>query len=95
MEFKKCERCGCFFVSNDQICCNCAPKDRFEISELKNYFENNNEENTINNISIATGISIRNLNRYLSSNELSEFSDQFINNLNNSDLNKQNNKVQL
>ena len=20
MEFKKCERCGCFFVSNDDIC---------------------------------------------------------------------------
>ena len=90
MEFKKCERCGCFFVSNDDICCNCAPKDRFEISELKNYFENNSEASSINNISIATGISIKNLNRYLTSNELNEFSDQFSN-----ILNKQDKKVQL
>ena len=95
MEFKKCERCGCFFVSNDEICCNCAPKDRFEISKLKNYFENNNEESSINTISIATGISIKNLNRYLVSNELSDFSVQFTNILNNNNLNKQNKKIQL
>lgn len=90
MDFKKCERCGCFFVSNDNICCNCAPKDKFEISQLKNYFENNQEENSINNISIATGISIKNLNRYFTSNELNKYSNQFIN-----DFNKQDKKIEL
>ena len=33
MEFKKCERCGCFFASNDNVCYNCLTKDRFEMSK--------------------------------------------------------------
>lgn len=90
MEFKKCERCGCFFVSNEEICCNCAPKDRFEISKLKNYFESNEEENSINNISIATGISIKNLNRYLASNELNSIANGL-----NINVNKPNKNIQL
>ena len=65
MEFKKCERCGCFFVSDNAICCNCEPKDTLEILTLKNYLEVNNEENTVENLSINTGISEKNLNRYL------------------------------
>ena len=42
MEFKKCKRCGCFFVSNNDICGKCSPKDEYEITKLKNYFEENN-----------------------------------------------------
>ena len=97
MEFKKCKRCGCFFSSNNEICCNCAPKDKFEISELKNYFENNESQNSINNISIATGISIKNINRYLASNDdLNKFSNQFTNySLKNNSLNNKDSNVQL
>ena len=39
MEFKKCERCGCFFTSTGDTCINCSPKDRLEISKLKNFLE--------------------------------------------------------
>ena len=93
MEFKKCKRCGCFFVSNEEICCNCSPKDKLEISKLENYFENNQEENSINNISLATGISIKNINRYLSSNTLNNFSNQL--NFKNNTLNNKNKNIEL
>jgi hypothetical protein len=70
MDFKKCLRCGCFFVSNDNVCCNCAPKDKFEISKLKNYFDANGNYNSIEELSVNTGITINNLNRFISGENL-------------------------
>lgn len=70
MDFKKCLRCGCFFVSNENICCNCAPKDKFEISKLKNYFDENAKYNSIEELSINTGITINNLNRFINTDNL-------------------------
>ena len=76
MEFKKCERCGCFFLSNSDVCCNCSPKDSFEISKLKNYFEGENYSSSIDCISVQTGISVKNLNRYLGNEEFSKISSK-------------------
>lgn len=76
MEFKKCSRCGCFFMSDDNICENCAPKDRFEMSKLRNYLDNENYSNSINSISINTGITVKNLNRYLENKEFSDLSSK-------------------
>ena len=70
MDFKKCLRCGCFFVSNDNVCCNCAPKDKFEISKLKNYFDANGNYNSIEELSVNTGITINNLSRFISGENL-------------------------
>jgi len=64
MEFKKCARCGCFFVTNGDVCYNCTPKDRLDIAKLKNYFEENTNT-SINCISVNTGISTKNINRHL------------------------------
>ena len=36
MEFKRCPRCGNFFVSNNDICCNCQVKDRADIADNVN-----------------------------------------------------------
>lgn len=72
MEFKKCERCGCFFLSESTVCENCMPKDTFEMSKLRNYFDGENYSSSINSISIDTGISVKNLNRYLENEEFSE-----------------------
>lgn len=74
MEFKKCERCGCFFLSDNCVCANCNPKDSFEMSKLKNYFESDNFSNSINSISVDTGISVKNLNRYLEDKQFSKVS---------------------
>lgn len=69
MDFKKCARCGCFFLSEAEVCPKCLPKDKCEISKLTNYInENNITEYSITNLSVNTGISQKNINRYLDSN---------------------------
>lgn len=64
MEFKKCARCGNFYVTDGDVCTNCVPKDKLDIFKLKNYFEENSGS-SIDTISINTGISTRNVERYL------------------------------
>lgn len=77
MELKKCMRCGCFFASNNDVCCHCETKDKFEISKLKNYFEIKDEyANTVSNLAVDTGISLKNLNRYLQKSEVIEILEQ-------------------
>ncbi len=69
MEFKKCARCGCFFVSDVEVCPKCLPKDRCDISKLTNYINDNNiTASSISNLSVHTGITLKNINRYLNSN---------------------------
>lgn len=68
MEFKKCVRCGSFFVTEGEICQNCLPKDRLDIVKFKDYIESNSDSYSADSISINTGISMRNVNRYLSQN---------------------------
>lgn len=76
MEFKRCERCGTFYLSESNICENCSPKDNFELSKLRNYFEGDIQANSIDSIAIDTGISVKNLNRYLGNEEFSEISNK-------------------
>lgn len=64
MDFKKCARCGCFFVSEDNVCCNCKAKDRFDSIKLQNYLEENSSPTSLEQISIETGISVKNLSRF-------------------------------
>lgn len=74
MEFKKCSRCGCFFVSNNDICSKCSPKDEYEITQLKNYFDENTSASSLEEISNKTGITVKNLDRYMCSDEFKDFS---------------------
>lgn len=67
MNFKKCERCGCFFYTADDVCPKCAPKDIFEMEKLKNYLDGNIKTDSITDISSNTGISVKNINRFLNS----------------------------
>ncbi len=64
MEFKKCNRCGNFYVSDGTVCPKCTPKDNLELATFKNYIEENGYS-SIDTISCATGISEKNLNRFL------------------------------
>ena len=66
MNFNKCKRCGCFFISEGETCPSCSPKDTNEISALNNYFSENNNSISINELSSITGISTKNLSRYIS-----------------------------
>ena len=65
MEFNRCSRCGAFFVAENNICPNCEPKDACEKSNLKNYLENNQMPESLEILSNNTGISTKNLNRFL------------------------------
>ena len=70
MEFKKCERCGSFFVTVGDVCQNCTPKDRLDLQKFNDYLGNNTKTDcTANNISINTGISLKTVNRFLNQSE--------------------------
>ena len=79
MEFKKCERCGCFFSSKDSVCYNCLTKEKFEMSQLKSYIEENNLNNihSLSDLSVQTGIAGKTLNRFLTYEDFSEITGQF------------------
>ena len=79
MEIKKCERCGCFYSSNENVCSNCMPKDKFEIAKLKEYFENSSYAGALNTIAANTGITEKNLNRYLGNQEFTNIISNKIN----------------
>ncbi len=55
---------------------NCSPKDSFEMSKLRNYLESENYSNSIDSISVDTGISVKNLNRYFENKEFSKISSK-------------------
>ncbi len=82
MDFKKCNRCGSFYLSDGHVCPNCNTKDTFELTTFKSYIERNGTENSLNTISQELGISTRNLNRFLSYDELKEYANDFISNKN-------------
>ena len=70
MEFKKCTRCGDFYVTNTIICGNCSNKENLEISKLRNYFEaNDGEVPSVEQLSFQTGITVKNLNRQLNEHD--------------------------
>ncbi len=68
MELNKCTRCGCFYVSSNDVCPACEQKDVAEIDKLKNFLEDS-EFSSIDDISYQTGITVKNLNRFLKLND--------------------------
>jgi len=73
MEFNKCTRCGSFYVSNGNVCPKCSTKDGFEFSTFKNYIAENGFEISLETVSADTGISVRNLNRFLDYSEFKSY----------------------
>lgn len=71
MEFKKCMRCGCFFMSDNDVCCNCQSRDRMDIAKLNSILEESHRFNSIQDLSIVSGVNINNLNRFIANNKIS------------------------
>jgi hypothetical protein len=72
MELKRCARCGKFYASDVEVCQECAKKDSADLSKLKGFFAEGYVGGiTKNQIISSTGISARNLNRYLGYEEFS------------------------
>lgn len=83
MNFNKCNRCGCFFMTDSDVCPNCQPKDQHEMNQLKNFLEENTNKINIDNLSASTGISVKNLNRFLAEEQFAGFAKQIQGNGNN------------
>ena len=79
MEFNKCSRCGSFYISNNNVCPKCQTKDTLEFETFKTYIQKNGLTENLETISGETGITIKNLNRFLN---YSEFNNEFKNNKN-------------
>ena len=80
MQFNRCSRCGCFFMSDNSVCPNFQQKDQYEMNQLKNFLEENTNQINIDNLSAYTGISVRNLNRFLAQEQFADFSSQILQN---------------
>ena len=76
MELNMCKRCGAFFVSGSNVCPNCEIKDNAELYKLKNFLSENECPSSIETLSCDTGISVKNLNRFLEQKDFSEITSQ-------------------
>lgn len=66
MEVVRCSRCGAFYTNGGYVCPKCSDKDNFELSTFKNFVEENGVElESLSQVSKYTGISEKNLNRFL------------------------------
>ena len=79
MEFNRCSRCGSFYVSEGNVCPKCSTKDGFEFSTFQNYIKENGLENSLDTIANDTGISIKNLNRFIEYDEFKNLQSSLIN----------------
>ena len=70
MEFNKCSRCGAFYTTENSVCPNCEPKDMCEQITLRNYLNENAMPDSLEILSANTGISVKNLNRFLNNGEV-------------------------
>lgn len=86
MELKRCVRCGSFFTSEAEVCQRCNKRDNADVLKLKNFLEEAQDDITNKDeLAMYTGISLKNLNRYLN---LEEFSNITFENINNSENKK-------
>ena len=75
MEIKRCVRCGGFFETVNEVCNGCVAKDNKDVGKLKNFLDSYSygaKPLSREEVSFGTGITMKNLNRYLSTQEFSE-----------------------
>lgn len=77
MKFNKCVRCGAFFSSEDNVCPNCKNKDQVDMSTVKNYISQNDMPKSVESLSFESGVSVKNINRFLEMKEFSAIKNSF------------------
>lgn len=71
MNLNKCSRCGCFFASATDVCPKCKSKDENDINQLKNFLgESDGSAISVEDLSLSTGVSLKNVNRFLQNKDL-------------------------
>ena len=83
MELNKCSRCGAFHTNGGDVCPKCAAKDNLELSTFKNYIEQNGLS-SVDTIATETGISQKNVARFLEYQNFENNNPLNIQNLSNS-----------
>lgn len=72
MEIKKCVRCGSLHTTENEVCNECVIKDNAEVIKLKGILNEGFEVGTTRqDLAIKAGITAKNLNRYLQTEEFS------------------------
>lgn len=79
MELNRCSRCGNFYAAEGNVCPKCSTKDGFEFSTFKSYVNENGLENSLNTISNDTGITVKNLNRFMGYQEFQDYQKEIDN----------------
>lgn len=78
MEVTRCARCGVFYTNGGYVCAKCEAKDNMELSNFKNFIEENGLElNSLEEVAGQTGISLNNLNRFLNYDGLEGYKKLF------------------
>lgn len=78
MEVVKCSRCGAFYMNGGYVCPKCTSKDNMELSQFKNFVEENGLEiDSISQIASQTGILEKNINRFLTYDGLEGYKKLF------------------
>ena len=78
MEVIRCSSCGAFYTNGGYVCPKCTDKDNLELSTFKNFVENNGVElKSLDQVSMSTGISEKNLNRFLNYDGLEGYKKLF------------------
>ena len=65
MELNRCKRCGAFYATSNDVCPKCVSIDNLELSTFKNYIDEYGYDISIDIISNETGISQKNISRFL------------------------------
>lgn len=68
MDFNKCSRCGNFYLSEGNVCPKCSNQDNLEFKTFQNYIQENGLPTNLDTIACETGISVKNINRFLGYN---------------------------
>lgn len=72
MEIKKCVRCGSLYTTDNDVCNECLIKDKVEVIKLRGVINEGLEVGTTKqDLAIKSGITSRNLERYLKTEEFS------------------------
>ena len=69
MEIKKCSNCGSFITSEATLCSSCANKANYDMTLLKNYFDENASFDSISAVSATTGVSPKSIQKFMQDND--------------------------
>ena len=61
---------GCFFVSDNDVCCNCYSKDQQDIYKLNDFIASTGSTFSVDSLAYNTGVSSRNIARFIANKQI-------------------------